>query len=157
MVRFDGTALPERMLDVYLGLCTALWNNRITMYLPFNEAVVCNFLYKNTRGDKKYVTATELCDLTNISKSQMNRILENLEKLQVIKRSRSAGDKRIVEITINEDRADIYEREHQKNIGIIQTLQEKFGQEKSERLTSLMEEFLKVIDEDEILRKIGKK
>lgn len=156
-MRFDSPALPERMLDVYLGLCTALWNNRITVYLPFNEAVVCNFLYKSTKGGGGYVTATELCDMTNISKSQMNRILENLEELGVIKRSRSTGDKRVVEITINGDRADLYNKEHEKNINIIRGLQEKFGQEKSERLTLLMEEFLKIIDEDEILRKIGKK
>lgn len=142
----DSGSLPERMLDAYLGLCAGLWNNRITAFLSFNEAMVCNFLYKGKMAGKEYITATELCDMTNISKSQMNKILGSLEKIELIRRSRSVEDKRIVEISLNEEKIELYEKEHSKNISIVNKLQSEFGNEKSEQLTQLLSEFVEIID-----------
>ena len=75
--------VKERLLTSWLMMITAVDSERIPTQLPYNEAVVCNLLYTNK---DKEITATDLCTMTKIMKSQMNRILTNLEEKGLIER-----------------------------------------------------------------------
>ena len=68
--------INEKILGAWLKLSTAICNERIVSELPYNESLVCGILHENAveRPEEK-ITATDLCEKTNIQKSQMNRIL----------------------------------------------------------------------------------
>ena len=69
--------INEKVLNAWLKLSTTICNERIVSELPFNESFICGILHRNAveHPDKK-ITATELCEKTNMQKSQMNRILK---------------------------------------------------------------------------------
>lgn len=146
-----GSALPERMLDAYLGLCTCLWNRRITSNMSFNEALVCYFIRKAQDQGPPHVTATWLCEQTQIAKSQMNRILNGLQDMDILRRSRSGTDKRQVFLSLNPDKASLFEEEHQNNVQLVHHLQEKFGLQRSEELTSLLGDFVEMLRNTDLL------
>lgn len=140
-----GSSLPEQMLDAYLGLCTCLWNRRITSSMSFNEALVCYFISKAQDFGQPQVTATWLCEQTQIAKSQMNRILNGLQEHGMLCRSRSGTDKRQIILSLNPEKKSLFEREHQSNVQLVQRLQAKFGIQRSEALTQLLGDFVEML------------
>ena len=48
----------EKILDAWVQLIMAVNSERLVTDMPFNEAVICNLLYRNK--DLK-MTATDLC------------------------------------------------------------------------------------------------
>ena len=81
----------EAILKAWLDMIIAIDSQRVTSMLPFNEAVVCNYL-KNHQDEE--ITATDLCKMMKMQKSLMNRTLNSLEEKEIIKRARSNNDKR---------------------------------------------------------------
>ena len=69
--------LNEQILDAWIQLTTVIDNNRIVSEMPLNEALICRIL--SERGEKN-ITATYLCELTKMQKSQMNRTLTSMEE-----------------------------------------------------------------------------
>lgn len=100
----------EAILEAWLAMVIAIDAQRVTTELPFNEAVVCNFL-KNHQDEE--VTATKLCQKMKMQKSLMNRTLDNLENKGLIKRQNSAKDKRKKIVTLVWDENNLYFRQHQ--------------------------------------------
>lgn len=130
--------LNEELLEAWLRLSTIINNERLVSDMPYNEALVCNILYKyEKREPEKNVTATDLCRETRMLKSQMNRTLNSLEEKNIIKRMRSDKDKRQVFISLNMEETDIYYRQHEKIIELLDTVIEKFGEEKSLEIIKL--------------------
>ena len=80
--------LNEELLFVWLQLGNVIDNQRLVAELPFNEALVCGLL---SRSDVP-LTASDLCNLTRILKSQMNAILCSLEQKGLIQ---SVGEENI--------------------------------------------------------------
>ena len=150
-IRMNGSSLPEQMLDAYLGLCTCLWNRRITSNMSFNEALVCYFIRKAQDQGPSHVTATWLCEQTQIAKSQMNRILNGLENLGILRRSRSGADKRQVFLSLNPEKQGLFEQEHRSNVKLVQRLQAKFGIQRSETLTQLLGDFVEMLRSTDLL------
>jgi len=103
----------EELLDAWLKLSSSIISDRLVKSFSFNESFVLNLLYKNyiSNAEAK-LTAKDLCMKTNILKSQMNAILNSLEEKGMILRSRSKVDKRLVEIEINPQNVELYERSH---------------------------------------------
>ena len=63
----------EALLRAWLELAAIIWNRQMVSGMTFNEAVVSNLLLYRKRQDPAHpMTATELCEKTNIRKSQMN-------------------------------------------------------------------------------------
>lgn len=86
--------MNEELLEAWLRLSTILCNDRIVSEMPYNEALICNILYRRQRQDKKgTTTATDLCRQTKMLKSQMNRTLQSMEDKKIITRRRSDTDK----------------------------------------------------------------
>ncbi len=131
-------SINEKLLNAWLRLSSSICNERIVSELPYNESLVCGILHENaTENPEEKITATDLCEKTNIRKSQMNRILNTLEEKGLIRRIRSEKDKRQVFVSMNMENAEVYERQHKKVLGIVDQIIEKVGKEKAEEIIQL--------------------
>lgn len=120
--------LNEELLDVWLNLSSSICNERIVSHMSFNEAFVCNLLYRQLKLDSNvHLTATDLCQKTRMLKSQMNKTLNTLEQRELIQKVRSTTDKRVIYILLREEHLDIYQEEHAHIIGLIDKLIDKLG------------------------------
>lgn len=130
--------INEKVLGAWLKLSTTICNERIVSELPYNETLICGILHRNAvENPDKPITATELCEKTNIQKSQMNRTLNSMEEKGLIIRKRSAKDKRQVFVSMNMENAAVYEKQHKKVLDIVDTVLEKVGKEKAEEIIQL--------------------
>lgn len=130
--------INEKVLSAWLKLSTTICNERIVSELPFNESLICGILHRNAlEHPERKITATELCERTNIQKSQMNRTLNSMEEKGLIFRKRSEKDKRQVFVSMNMENAEVYEQQHQNVLKYVDTLLEKVGKEKAEEIVQL--------------------
>lgn len=144
--------MREQLLDAWLNLSSVVSNNRLVSSFSFNEAFVMNLLYKQRAGGEgKKLTATDLCRRTHILKSQMNGILNSLEKKQMIFRSRSLTDRRQVEVEINPAKEEEFIRCHENSLMLVGKLLDLLtpaqGQEAVTVLNRLAEGFGRVQEE----------
>lgn len=139
--------LNENLLDAWLRLTTVLNNEKLVSDMPYNEALICNILYRNRRmNPERKLTATDLCRQTRMFKSQMNKTLINMERKHFIKRERSSLDKRNVYIIPNLEHSDVYKRQHKKILDIVDSIIEQLGEDKALELITL---FAQVSDSPE--------
>ena len=100
----------EALLRAWLELAAAIWSRRMVSGLTFNEAVVSNLLLYRQQENPDYpMTATELCEKTNMRKSQMNLLLGSLEKQGYLRRCRSETDRRQIHLFLTEAGAAAYQ------------------------------------------------
>ena len=130
--------INEKVLSAWLKLSTAICNERIVSELPYNESLVCGILHENAVDHpEEKITATDLCEKTNMQKSLMNRTLNSLEEKGLIFRKRSEKDKRQVFVSMNMDNAEVYERQHKNILRVVDEIVEKVGKEKADEIISL--------------------
>ena len=130
--------INEKVLSAWLKLSTAICNERIVSELPYNESLVCGILHENAvENPEEKITATDLCEKTNMQKSLMNRTLNSLEEKGLIFRKRSEKDKRQVFVSMNMDNAEVYERQHKNILRVVDEIVEKVGKEKADEIVSL--------------------
>ena len=84
------------------------------------------------------MTATALCRQTRILKSQMNAILNSLEKKGMILRRRSQIDKRQVEIEVNSERGKEFIQCHERSLKLVERLLNKIGREEGCRAVTVL-------------------
>ena len=124
----------EQLLQSWLKLTTVINNDRLVSNLPFNEMVIFRHLLQS---EHHALTATDLCSLTTMQKSQMNRTLTAMEDKGLVKRIKDAKDKRKTYVYLNEEAMDIYTNEHQKIIDLIDRLIEKVGTEQAKQVLAV--------------------
>lgn len=130
--------INEKVLSAWLKLSTAICNERIVSELPYNESLVCGILHENAvEHPEEKITATDLCEKTNMQKSLMNRTLNSLEDKGLIFRKRSEKDKRQVFVSMNMENAEVYERQHKNILRVVDEIVEKVGKEKADEIVSL--------------------
>lgn len=131
--------LNERLLSAWLTMSSVVNNERIVSSIPFNEAHVCNLLYRQQMEEPNvYLTATELCAETRMLKSQMNKVLNSLEKQNMIERFRAPDDKRKAYIRLVEENLPKFEAVHARSIALVDHAIAHLGEEDSEELTDLL-------------------
>lgn len=131
--------LNERLLDAWLRLSTIISNERFVSEMTYNESLVCYLLRRNQlQHPGQYLTATDLCRLMQMQKSQMNRTLNTMEQKHYIRRERSRQDKRQVYIISNLEQTDAFQRQHQKTLELVDALTEKVGQKRAEEILSML-------------------
>ena len=141
-------AAREEVLKGWLKLSLAINNERVVSGLPYNEFLICGILYRNQKSEApRELTATDLCNATKILKSQMNRILNSLEKKELIARTRSLRDKRQVYVTFRMEQAEVYEREHERILKFVDELMNRIGWERSEEIVKLFDLIANMADE----------
>ena len=139
--------LHEDLLSAWLQLSTSINNTRVVSELTYNESLICNILYNNSKhnSDKK-LTATDLCATTKMLKSQMNRTLNQLESRNLITKERSSLDKRCIFITMNEAQKSAYETQHKRILQIIDSIVFNIGEAESRRAVDLFISISKIAD-----------
>lgn len=123
--------LNEALLQSWLRLTTSIVNSRIVPDMTYNESLVCNILYNHSLHSSEKLTATHLCRMTNMLKSQMNRTLNHLEERGIIIRERSTQDKRNVFVSMNMDKSSAYIAQHQKILLAMDAMIQRLGTEKT--------------------------
>lgn len=135
----DETLLQEQLLDAWLRLSSVISNERLVSGFSFNEAFVLNLLYKQEiSGEREKLTATDLCRKTRILKSQMNAILNSLERKKMILRKRSQTDKRQIEIQVNPEYQGTFIRCHEKSLDLVRRLLDRIGEEEGIRAVEML-------------------
>ena len=124
--------LNEILLGAWLKISTVINNSRLVSEMSYNESLICNILFRNAaRNPQVPLTATDLCTETKILKSQMNRILSQLEKKNLITRERSAQDKRKIFVRLTTEQSNTYLKQHTQILKLLDNIIEKLGEEKT--------------------------
>lgn len=140
----------EALLNSWLRLSTAINNTRLVSEMTYNESLICNILYKhahNNDNNTTALTATDLCHMTNMLKSQMNRTLNQLESKNMITRERSTLDKRQVFISMNMQQCHAYERQHVQILRILDTMIDRLGEEKTNHAIKLLNDISEIAEQ----------
>lgn len=124
----------EQILSAWLKMTMIINNDKLTETLPFNEAMICRCLYENRNTN---VIASQLCEWMHMKKSQMNRTLTNMENKKLIQRIRNVEDKRQIFIVLNDEMIDVYQKQHQKILQIVDDICKELGDEKTEEILSM--------------------
>lgn len=131
------TSVTESLLDSYLQFSMAICNERVVSELPYNEALICNLLYRAAPGA---LTATELCEKTRMRKSQMARTLNEMEEKGMILRRRSQSDRRQILVELNKEGAEAFFRQHVKTLELVDAISRRMSPEKLQTLAALLNE-----------------
>lgn len=126
--------IKEEILSAWIMMNSAIDSEHIVSSMPYNEAIICNIL---ANQKDKEITATDLCAILKMQKSQMNRTLTSLESRNLIKRVRSLTDKRQIIIKLIDDVDSIYYLQHQRSINYVESLLEKIGLERANEIIRL--------------------
>ena len=135
--------MQEALLQAWMAMEVCIRGNRLLSDLSMNEMLICNTLYARRQGAP--VTATELCAKTQLLKSQMNRVLNQMEFQGLIRRERSSSDKRVVYVYLQEETIPRYLQEHQHVLNIVAQVSAALGQENTEALAALMQKAAAVV------------
>ena len=65
-------AINEKILNLWLDIASIINNQRLVSYLSFNEAHICNRLWRQLGQEKDYLTQNELCNETGIEKASVS-------------------------------------------------------------------------------------
>lgn len=139
--------LSEELLDGWLRLSMSIWNERLVSAMTYNESMVCNLLYKQCWEKEGLLTPTDLCSRLQIRKSQMNVILNSLEKRKLIVRIRSEEDRRNVYISLTDEGRKVYEEAHREILNMPRELISRLGEDKIRVFAATMKEVAACFDE----------
>lgn len=140
--------LNESLLGAWLKLSTAINNSRLVSEMSYNESLICNILYRNiTEQPDVPLTATDLCMETRILKSQMNRILTQLEEKNLITKERSATDKRKVFIRLTSEQSNAYLKQHEQILKLLDDIIDKLGEEQTKEIIRALNGISDVADQ----------
>ena len=128
----------EDLLRAWMAMGAYIRGNRLLQDLSMNEMLVCNVL-ADQAPDQPPVTATELCQRTQLLKSQINRILTSMEDRDLIQRTRSPEDRRVVYIRLREEALPRYQREHAHVLTVLEAVRSALGEEDTRQLTALIQ------------------
>ena len=136
--------INEKILSAWLKMILAVDSERVVSELSYNESIICNVLYSNL---DKEMTATELCTITKMQKSLMNRTLNSLELKQLIKKERSEKDKREIVIQLVDNPNSLFMKQHTSTLAYVDKTIEHLG-EKSEEIINIFETIAKIAQEE---------
>ena len=140
--------LNKALLGAWLRLSISINNSRVVSELSYNESLICNILYRNeAEAPGQTMTATDICRETKILKSQMNRILTQLEKKNLITRERSVEDKRKVFVRLTSEQSNAYLRQHAQILELLDTIIVKLGKQQTENIIRALNGISDVADE----------
>lgn len=127
--------LNEVLLGAWLKISIAINNSRLVSEISYNESLICNILYRNaTECPEKNLTATDLCAETRILKSQMNRILTQLEEKNLITRERSSKDKRKIYVRLTTEQSNAYLKQHEKILKLLDDIIDRLGEDQAKEV-----------------------
>ena len=102
----------EELLQSWIDMSLRIRGNRLVSGFSFNEIVICRILYRQQQQGGEPVTAADLCRSMQLLKSQINKILNDMEKQGLIERERSETDRRKMEIRLKPGAEQVYMQAH---------------------------------------------
>lgn len=135
----------EKVLTSWLKMILSVDGEHLVSQLPYNEAVVCNLLLDNP---EKQMTATDLCGITKMQKSLMNRTLTSLESKKLIERIRSNEDKRLVLVKLVNDVNNIFMEQHEKTLKYVDKIVNRIGKDKVDEVIALFDSITRIAQEE---------
>ena len=121
----------ERLLSAWLTLSSTLWNERVVSGMTFNEAFVCNLLsHQAEEAPDQPLTATALCERTRLLKSQMNKVLSEMEK----------KDKRQIFLHLTDEGKQAYAKEHAGITAILTALVAELGEKRTLQIADAVDD-----------------
>lgn len=145
----------EALLAAWIDMSMNIRGNRLLSRLSFNEIVVCSILYRSRNDGDGMLTATDLCNRTKLLKSQLNKVLNEMEKKGLIERIRSVEDKRKIFLKMREENLSVYLEEHEKVMNIVHRISLSMGEGKVQTLTSLIVEVVELMEQYMADEKMG--
>lgn len=136
----------ERVLKSWIHMLISVNGERAVTNITYNEAVICNVLIHAERE----ITATDLCNIMKMQKSQMNRTLTTMEEKGMICRNRSQLDKRQIIIELIDTVDNPYYQEHERIVKYVDRLLEHFGVDKVEDIIQLFDYISKIAQEENV-------
>ena len=137
--------MNEDILEAWLQLNMAINNEKIVSKMPLNEMLIYRYLYQH---QDEQITASKLCEVIDMLKSQMNRTLSSMEEKKLIYRTRSSRDKRRIYVSLNMENAFLYEKEHERILHIVDQLIERVGKENAEKALDLFRLIAQIAKEE---------
>lgn len=137
----------EKVLTSWLKMILSVDGEHVVSQLPYNEAVICNLLLDNPN---KQMTATDLCGITKMQKSLMNRTLTSLESKKLIERIRSSEDKRLVLVKLVNDVNNIFMKQHEKTLKYVDKVLNRIGKDKANEIIALFDSITKIAQEEKL-------
>ena len=137
----------EKVLTSWLKMILSVDGEHVVSQLPYNEAVICNLLLDNPN---KQMTATDLCGITKMQKSLMNRTLTSLESKKLIERIRSSEDKRLVLVKLVNDVNNIFMKQHEKTLKYVDKVLNRIGKDKANEVIALFDSITKIAQEEKL-------
>lgn len=142
------TTSGEALLRAWLSLTAVICNRRMVSGLTFNEAVVCNHLRHQQQQDPGHrLNATDLCEKTNMLKSQMNQVLSSLERQGYLTRSRSRTDRRQMDLALTEAGHQAYQAAHRQASALLTELVSRIGTDTADALTAQFDHIIAAIQD----------
>lgn len=135
----------EELLQAWMRMSVCIRGNRILKDMSLNEILVCNQLYKN-RDDPQALTATALGRQIRLLKSQVNKILSDLEAKGLIERDQSEQDRRKVYIRLREEAVPQYWQEHERVMALVGAVVQDMGEERAADLAQLVHEAIESVE-----------
>ena len=144
----EKNILNEELLSSWIKLTMTISNEKLVSDMPYNEAVICNILYRNNKSNPdRLLTATDLCRETRMLKSQMNRTLTSMEDKGLILRTRSKDDKRQIFVELNNDEIGLYVSQHSKILNLVDMMISHFGEDKIIEIIKLFDQISDIAEE----------
>lgn len=126
--------LCEDLLTSWLCLTASVRNERLVRSMTFREVFICNILFHAETDQLEEITATTIVQRTGILKSQVNKILEDMEREGLIMRVRSPKDKRFVFLHLTDLGKEKYQEEHKHILRIMEHLLAELGDDEAKAL-----------------------
>ena len=132
--------MQTELLNLWIDISALVNNNRIVQDLPYNEAHVCNLLLRAAQEDptRPYRTPAQLCRMTGMAKSLMNRTLKSLEQKQMILRITVPQDRRITPVRLNPEKMDVFLDVHNRSLCVVEKLTTYWGPQQSEQIVQAL-------------------
>lgn len=130
--------IDEQILSSWLRLSVCVRNDRLVKSMSFNEIFVCNILYNTLSGQE--ISAKDIVSRTGMLKSQVNKVLTDLEKKGFISKQVSESDKRKSLLTLTDKGNSAYQKEHRQILLIIEKLRIKVGDDEMTRASFMFNE-----------------
>lgn len=140
--------LPEELLGAWLALSAVLRNERFMDTLSYNEAFLCGLLERQRVAcpAQPCLPIRELCSSTRMLKSQLNKVITDLEEKGLVCRRRLAGDRRLVYVELTAQGQALYAREHAHILGIVEQVITQMGEPAVRGAIGSLQEIIHAVD-----------
>ncbi len=148
MERENEEVMHIRLLHAFHRIRRA--NISVMMEVSQSEFFALQIIYKYQQEypDKEGIYVSELAEKLRIASSQTSRMLRNLEKRKLIKRSVDAKDRRNTYVVLTDEGENVWRHTKKCLMAYVKRVQNGMGEEKIEQLIGLCNEMAQIMEHE---------